>query len=750
MGLIFEPPCQKAIDLAKQSVPENGELDVASLLAALYHGTDLKKTLPDLAKAIEPPKLLRESPEGQVPLAGPLRPVMKGLAENNQAVTTDQLFKALIVSEEGRQYLIARGVEEKRLSEILTNLLPAPLWREMPERAAVVSALSSFGRMLTETAPPHGGVVMQESVVKSLVRTLSKMKRRNAILIGHPGTGKSAIIYELARRLFAGDKSIPPKLRDMDIFELSPAFLRSGASFVGQYDERVKTLLQVLQAHPKIILFVDEIHALFQSGVYERGPFTDANESFKGALGRGDIICIGCTTPAEFRRFIEPDKALERRFNIIRLEAPSAETTLGILKYRRPKMEEYYHPLTIPDTILEKAVTLTEEYLPSRFQPDKAIQLLDDACALCVTSESPMDIVPETALTEALQDMVGHKVMRPESLSEQAVFEHLRSRIMGQDPVLRDLSRAFVAGFSDWTSPGKPRGVFLLGGPTGVGKTETALMLARLLGHGKEMLIRVDCNTLSASGSDVSPAMHRLIGTPPGYVGYARGQGGILSRVRDMPECVVLFDEFEKTPHGVGEFLLQILDDGRVEDVDGNVLDFRRTFILFTTNVGCTYDHRQLGFERSSSARGPWADEQSIKKGLRDIGLGEEFLGRIHHYFVFTGLDQQAVPLIIARQLEAIQDLAELKGLKLIWDDGVIDFLACQWQPRFGVRFLSMILRHRITEQLSIADAQGELKGVAVIRLKVEDSTASKPDGADAAGLSTRKREGETLFIHLN
>lgn len=750
MALTFDPPCREAVDLAKKSTPRDGELGLERLLAALYHhGTDIREKYPDLETILEPPRVVRDNADEQVPLEGPLRPLMGKLANNDQPITKDRLFQILIESDEGRRYLASRGVLEGRGQETLARLSPASDWRNSPARAEVINALGSFGRMLTAGDPPHGGVVMQDAVIKSLVRTLSKMKRRNAILIGPPGTGKSAIIYELARRLCAGDGSIPPKLRDMDLFELSPAFLRSGASFVGQYDERVKTLIQVLQAHSKIILFVDEIHALFQSGVHERGPFTDANESFKGALGRGEITCIGCTTNAEYRRYIEPDKALERRFNVIRLEPPSTEATLAILRYRRPKMEKYYHPLTIPDDTLEKAVQLTEAHLPSRFQPDKSIQLLDDACALCVTSDPPMETVLEEALLDALRDMVGHELLKPEVLSQQAVLDELKAGIIGQDAVLEDMSRAFLAGLSRWNTGGRPRGVFLLGGPTGVGKTETAVTLSKFLGRGKEMLIRVDCNTLSASDHDVSPAMHRLIGTPPGYVGYSRGQGGILSRIRDMPECIVLFDEFEKTPAGIGEFLLQILDDGRVEDVDGNILDFRRAFILFTTNVGCTYDSHVMGFERASSNRGPRADDESIKRGLRDMGHGEEFLGRIHHYFVFKGLDEKAVPLILARQLEALQEAAELRRTKLSWSEGVIAFLTSQWQPRFGVRFLSTILRHRITEQIGIADAQGELGGIETIRLEVEPPADNGPDPARSSWLSARKREGHTLFIYL-
>lgn len=749
MGLTFDPQCKKAIDLAKQTVPENSELGIWELMASLYYSANLKEAFPALEGYLYPPQPLRNSSDGQVPLAASLRPIINNLAKTGQIIESELLFKTLIASEVGRQMLMDRGLDPQHLAPLSPKTKPALEWRFSPDRAVVIKVLGSFGRMLTETAPPHGRIVRQEQVIKALMRTLSKMKRHNVILLGQPGTGKSAIIYELARRLYHGDKSIPPKLRDLDIFELSPAFLRSGASMVGQYDERVKSLLHVLQSHPKVILFVDEIHSLLQSGIYDRGPFSDANESFKSAMGRGEIACIGCTTPAEYRRHIEPDKALERRFNIIRLDPPDTETTLAILKSRQPQMMSFYQPLHIPEDILEKAINLTDEYLPSRFQPDKAIQLMDDACAFCMTCEPPLANVTETALMEALEDMVGHKLMKPETLSEPSIFEQLQTRIIGQDTVLRHLTCAFVAGFSDWTAGGRPRGVFVLGGPTGVGKTETAIVLAKLMGHGKEMLIRVDCNTLSGSDYDVSPAIHCLIGTPPGYVGYARGQGGILSRIRDMPECIVLFDEFEKAPAGISQFLLQIIDDGRVEDVDGNMLDFRRAFFIFTTNVGCTYDNHQLGFGQSASSQSPWADDASVKKGLRDKGIGEEFLARINHYFIFNGLDAKAVPEIITRQLESLNELAQLKGHNLQWDDTIVPFLISRWQSRFGVRFLTTILRHRIIEQISIADAGGELKNVQTIRIEVMQLGKTKVNQVDMAGLSTRRREADTLIISL-
>lgn len=240
------------------------------------------------------------------------------------------------------------------------------------------------------------------------------------------------------------------------------------------------------------------------------------------------------------------------------------------------------------------------------------------------------------------------------------------------------------------------------------------------------------------------------MGAPPGYLGYARGQGGLLSRIRDLPESIVLFDEFEKAGPAVGRLLLQIIDDGRVEDVDGNVLDFRRAYIIFTTNAGCSYDHRQMGFQKihDEAVETPSADMASVRQVLLAIGLGEEFLGRITRYILFKGLNRPSIQTIIEKQLNALREGAEIKGLELIWGEDVTTHLAAEWQPRFGVRFATTILRHRIGEQLDLAEAQGELKGVKQIRLEVMQLHEPASDLA-LTGFAARRLEGGILVISI-
>jgi ATP-dependent Clp protease ATP-binding subunit ClpA len=386
----------------------------------------------------------------------------------------------------------------------------------------------------------------------------------------------------------------------------------------------------------------------------------------------------------------------------------------------------------------------------ARAQPRKSIQLLDEACAYCVTRTPPLENVSTEALWQALQDTVGHSLLREEVLTEESLRGRLAERIIGQDSTLREIARAFVSGLGGWVQDREgPRGVFFFGGPTGVGKTETALLLGRILGGGRESVLRIDCNTLQPSGSDSGQAIHVLLGPPPGYIGYVRGKGGALSRIRDYPESVVLFDEIEKADPGVGELLLQIMDSGRCEDTEGNLLDFRRSFLIFTTNAGAVYgDEKTIGFEAEARTQGPRTDAEAMREAIRKMGLGEEFLGRISHFFIFGSLAPAAVQEILTRQLARLQDTAEVRGHDLEWDEAVVSHLASQWQPRFGVRHLLAMVRNRIVEQLSIADAQGELQGIRQIRLEVAERGERDLPGP-MPGSATKRREGDALIIGL-
>jgi len=763
----FSPQAQEALDLAKRVVGESGELSAGILMATTFQIGDMEEELSELAPYLPEAKARKRRVPDSVAVATDLQPVFEYLSRDD-FVTIDELMIALLESDAGRRFLIDAGLpirDFERVKEIVRGnampdgddaLSPASIedhtaWRRSEERAEVVKALSTYGRMLTDGEPPRKSVVEMNAQLRRMQKTLLKMKRRNLIVTGHPGTGKTALIYEFARLLLLGDESIDPRLRDRDIFELSPSFLRAGAGVVGAYDERVSGLIKILEANPKVIMFVDEVHSLLSSAMHERGPFSEANEAFKQALGRGSITIVGATTIAEYRHHIAPDRALERRFGILKIDPPTRDQTIRILTARRPRLEAHYAPLRVPDKLLEKAVDMTDEYLVTRYQPDKAIQILDEACALASIDDPDATELTEAAIVEALEDVTGHGLVRPESLTLETVLSTLQRKIVGQDATLEKIARSFVAGLSvGWGTKDEPQGIFFFCGPTGVGKTETALQLSKLLGAGRESLLRIDCNTIAGRGVDAKGSItNQLLGVPRGYLGYSRGEGGILSKIRDMPECVVLFDEIEKANPVITDLLLQILDEGRVHDTDDNLLDFRRAFIVFTTNAGTSYEGGggPIGFspavaENTLGGGIPRVKKEDVLEDLRRRGYREEFLGRNIDFVVFDALTPEAIRIILGRQLDGLDEAAEMQGFEFTWDPGIVDHLVEQWQPRFGVRHLTAILRHRIREQLAIADVQGELGDVESIRLELAV-------GEGVGSLPTRRRDGSTMVIEL-
>jgi ATP-dependent Clp protease ATP-binding subunit ClpA len=774
----LSPKAQEALDLAKRAVPAGAPLTPELLMAAAYRQGKLEEKAPQLARYLPAPEPLDDKAPGPVTLAEGLQPVFGQLSQRHD-VSVNELLKAVIDSPAGREFLRTKGLPDAEIDEVVAALAAVDDedWPTSPQRRKAIEALAPFGRMLTVGEPPKKGVMRMDRYVKALQKNLLKMRRPSVIVIGQPGTGKTALVFEFARMIIEKDPAIVPRLRDRDVFELSPSFLRAGASMVGQYEERVSTLLKVLEANPKIILFVDEVHSLLSSGMHERGPFSDANESFKTAVGRGGISLIGATTLAEYRHYIAPDGALARRFGLIKIDPPDPDETLAILKGRASQYRRHYAPLDIPDAILEETVQITEDLLPERFQPDKSLDLLDEACAVATMTTPPLVAVTEEALLQSVEDALGHSVVKPGTLQEDEVLEELKKVIVGQDEAMAAVARGFVAGMSkDWLQHKGPRRIFFFCGPTGVGKTESARILARKLGGGRrEAMLRIDCNTLQGSGAeDAGPILNRLLGVPPGYIGYARGEGGMLSKIRDTPECIVLFDEIEKASPAISQVLLQVLDEGRVEDTDGNPLDFRRAFVIFTTNAGTEYgpkrsgyDSTGIGFDRtlvpsastastastapatSDRAGGPVprVSVEAVKADLLRRGYGEEFFGRQIDFIVFDAMEREDVEVVLRRQLGELQDEAGLRGYTLSCDEGVVDHLLDEWTPRFGGRWAYNILRTRIVEQLALADAQGELNGVTKIHVVKRPAVAQKEGEPESAGLASRLVEGDTMTV---
>jgi ATP-dependent Clp protease ATP-binding subunit ClpC len=767
MSYALDPAVQTAVDTAKRSVPEDEELGVVHLLAALYHGTDLASRFPQLAAHLSAPQPLTAEP-GKRRLALPLSEVLAAFAPPAPPASPDEVFTAIVSSRAGREALLGRGVAPADLDTILASLSSGPgggpSWKRDPDRPKVIEALSAYGRTLTAIELPESHLFGVESVLRDLMKSLIQRKQRGVLLVGPPGVGKSAVVHEFARRITVGDPIIHPRIRDIDIFELSPAFLKAGASVVGQFEERIKGLLEILTAHPQVVVFVDEVHALLQSEMHVQTPFSGASAEFKKAVGNGDISLIGCTTLTEYRHYIEADRALADRFSQVRIDPPSADETVQIMQARLPSLRRYYHELRIPDEIVPSTVKLAEDHLLGRYQPRKSIRLLDQACAWCLVQDPPFEEVTEAALRAVIEAETGQRLVETHRITSDELFERLTRTIIGQDGPLRTLADAIETGLGSWVGAGKgPRGNLFFAGPTGVGKTETAKLLAEAIGGSGRALIRIDCNTLQGSGWDSREAINTLLGAPPGYIGYVRGEGGVLSRVRDTPECIVLFDEIEKADPGVGKLLLQILDEGLVEDTDGNPLDFRRAFLIFTSNAGVTYGGASddVGFRPPHAQEAPTTPAAaakvtrgSVMDDLRRRGFPQEFLGRNFQWIMFGSLDVSHAREVLRRQLEELKTSAAVRPvpIEVRWDPGTIDRMTADWEPQFGVRHLTMQLRNRVIGQLSGAEARGELEAVTAVELRPRQPAPTTPDhDPDEPRPPTvfRHREGDTLVIEV-
>jgi ATP-dependent Clp protease ATP-binding subunit ClpA len=752
----FTSEANEALDLAKRAVPHGSMLTPELLLAAAYRAGALDQKVPNLAPYLPELTPLTDVAPDQVPVSEPLRPVL-GQLLSRSGVTLAELTTAVLRSQSARTYLTGRGMPSGDIDQVIAALGGgqggAGAWRGSSERESLLAELEPWGRMITTTKHPEKGAMQMDRYLRSLQKNLLKMRRPNALIIGQPGTGKTALVYEFARLIMEGDAKIAPALRDRDVFELSVSLFRAGSGVVGEYEKRVGKLIRIMEEHPQVILFVDEIHSMLQSGIHESGPFTQGDQAFKQAIGKGGFSIIGATTIAEYMHYIQPDGALARRFGLLRIEPPTPEEALRILQGRVEQYRRHYAPLRIDDEILSKAIELSEDLLLTRFQPDKSLDVLDEACAICVMSDPPLEAVTEAVLTEAIEDEVGHSVIKPGTLTADQVAETLHRSIQGQDKAIDTIARGFVAGLSaEWLQHDGPRRIFFFCGPTGTGKTETARRLSMILGGGRESMLRIDCNTLMGSGAeDAGPINNKLLGPPPGYIGYSRGEGGLLSKIREMPQAIVLFDEIEKASPHVGKLLLQILDEGKVEDSDGNLLDFRRAFVVFTTNAGARYGGGpDLGFKGPREARAveavPTVTVEEVKDELRQVGYGEEFFGRQIDFVMFEGLTKDVIEKVLHTQLEELRATASERGFRLDWDQAVYDHLLTEWTPRAGARWVFNILRNRIEEQLALAESEGELAGVTAIQIRL---LATPGEPAAELGRARRERLGDTLVIFV-
>jgi ATP-dependent Clp protease ATP-binding subunit ClpA len=766
----LDPECRAAIDLARRALREGQRLDVGCALDALFHGTPLSTdpVLTAMARLFPPPVPLHETPPPAL-VDESLKRVLLDL-RSSAPVSPARFFTALVRSDAGQRILLARGATPEELLLLAAALAPAPapetvsapVFRPLTDaRIRMMRELRDYGTVLTEPpGPPVPGTkVVSDSLIRALLQHLYTPRSRNILLVAPPGTGKTSLLHALAQRIINRDPSLPAALADLDLFELSPMFPRhTEASFasIGPAEDfqRVWRFFRTLQAHPNVVLCIDRL-ASFLTMLYRLSLNQELVDGFRMALDAGTITCIGGVHPEDVDRISELDRSLLRRFRTLHLPPPTTEDVERILQGRLARLEKHFHPLTIPAEVLPRAVALSEQHLRDRSQPEKSIRLLEAACARAALEEPPAPTVTETHLVQALEGFIGPVILPARTLGADDLFRQLREHIVGQDDGLRELAEAVVAGRADngWYMRPGPRGVFLLGGPTGVGKTETAAVLARILGGGRDALVRVDCQNLQGSGSgwEANTLTWRLLGVAPGYKGHVPGcRDGLLVRVRDFPECVLLFDEFEKADTTVGRLILRILDEGKAQDSEGTEIDFRRCVVVLTSNAGVVYNDPERGsvvFSRASATPEPaTVTEQTIREGLLATGLGQEFLGRVQHMILFHTLTRENIGEIIDRQLRNLKDLALARGKTLTWTPAAVERLVGRWrsQPHLGARYLTTLVRIQILDPLNIAAAHGELGDD--LREIVLDGEPG-PDGRIIS--SERRREGERLRIVL-
>lgn len=743
----LDAECLEAVNLARLALPAGQRLDVPRLLDALYHATPLhdEPSLHSMSGLFREPVRLHESPP-PAPVDGELKRVLVGLRDAHPGpVTPMELFGALMRSDSGMKLVLTRGAESMETQETFYETpapakpaAPPPALRD-PKRQRGLSQLREYGTVLTLPPGPtlSGSKVVSDALMRALLQYLYVPRNRNILLIAPPGTGKTSLVHTLAHKILARDPVLPPALADLDLLELSPLFPRQGDPSLSpvnpQEDFRhARRLFGILENTPGVVLVIDRL-LTFLNLLYRLSANQELMDEFRSALDGGRVTCVAGVHPDDLDKINELDRSFVRRFRSLHLPPPSADDVARILAGRVERLEKHFAPLSVPHDLLPRVVSLTDQHLRDRNQPEKSIRLLEAACARAALERPPAPALGEAHVLQALEGFIGPVVLPGKGLSVAELHAKLGEAIVGQDDGLRALAEAVVAGRADdgWFMRPGPRAVFLFGGPTGVGKTETALVLARILGGGADALVRVDCQNLQGSGEghEANTLTWRLLGVAPGYRGHVPGcRDGMLTRVRDYPECVLLFDEFEKADPTVGRLILRILDEGKCQDSEGHEIDFRRCVVILTSNVGVTYDDPERGspvFGRRDAARQTaTVTESSVSEGLLRSGQGQEFLGRIQHVVLFRSLSDGDVGEIIERQLRKLGDLATARGKRLSWTPAAVARLAERWKshPHLGARYLTTLVRVQILDPLNVAAAGGELDGVEEIVIDAEQA----------------------------
>ena len=570
---------------------------------------------------------------------------------------------------------------------------------ETPKKKGI--DIEEFGYDLTKAAREGklDPVVGRDMEIARVIEILGRRKKNNPMLIGEPGVGKSAIVEGIALRIASGD--ISPALAKKRILSLDIASVVAGTKYRGDFEKRLKAIIQEAPSNPDLILFIDEFHTIVGAG--GASGSLDAANMLKPALARGELQCVGATTMDEFTKIVEKDGALDRRFQKIVVEPTDVPESIEILRHLKPHYEEFHH-ITYTDEAVEAAVRLTDRYLTDKSLPDKAIDALDEAGSMVrlnlARKKGGCDTVTAEDIASVVSKMTGipvNKVAESEGNRILKMKKRLQARIIGQDEAIDTVVRAIQRGRAGLKDPHRPIGTFLFFGPTGVGKTQLARSLAEYLFDSEENMVRIDMSEYMEKFS-----VSRLIGAPPGYVGYEEG-GQLSERVRRKPYCVVLLDEIEKAHPDIFNLLLQVMDEGRLTDSNGRVVDFKNTIVIMTSNVGSReVEEYGSGIGFATAGRKLEDDRKNVVAKAVKKAFPPEFINRVDEQVYFNSLSREDIERIIDIELKGLKKRSLEAGYRITVTPSAKRFVAeAGYDPAYGARPLKRAITKYIEDPVA-------------------------------------------------
>lgn len=759
----------------KDSIPVNILRKMGLSIDELYY--EIERNLPAGSNLIT---------FGEIPFTPGAKKVLEYAIEEarllgHNYIGSEHLLLGLIREGEGMAGKILRNLGANLLGarQLTINLTIKPQFHQSHQRErrkTNTPALDEFGRDLTMLAAEGklDPVIGREDEIERVLQVLGRRLKNNPALIGEPGVGKTAIVEGLAQKIVSGD--VPDSLVGKRIISLDLGALIAGTKYRGQFEERLKIVMKEILQSENVILFIDEFHTLIGAGAAEGS--VDASNMLKPPLSRGELQCIGATTPDEYRKYIEKDGALERRFQPIYIQPPSLDRTIDILHGLLDKYEKH-HKVKISEEAIVAAAKLSDRYITDRYMPDKAIDVIDETGSRLKLKSTTMPfelremeaeliqlskekalymrlhdiqkvqtikeqedklkrsyevlykkwkdsldkeipIISEDDISYTVSKMTGIPLSKLEETETEKLLKMestLHNRIVGQDEAIKAVSRAIRRSRSGLKSKNRPIGSFFFLGPTGVGKTELAKALAEFMFNDENALVKIDMSEFMERFN-----VSRLTGAPPGYVGYEEG-GQLTEKVRKRPYSVILFDEIEKAHHDVFNILLQILDEGVITDSYGRKVDFRNTIIIMTSNLGARVIEKTtpLGFQRSSSEGTYLKIKEGVLSELKKT-FNPEFLNRVDEIVVFHPLEKEHLLSIIDLLIDETNKKLSEHGLMIMVSLEVKEWLLKKYyQPAYGARPMRRAVSREIEDLLSENILKGTFKDTQVIKVEIEN-----------------------------